>query len=329
MAKSAVTDWDVTPANNSDIAGINISEGCPASGINDAIRTLMAQVATWLAGSNAPLPKSGGPVTGAITNLGNASSVIDGGGIARGIGYRTIPLTAKSSAYTIGLGDVGQGLSTSANVTVPVNATAAFAIGDTIALYNNSARKPAHPAGFLFLGRMNVPAFGARLNKFANDISNLPDPGKCLPNVEVFAKAHRAEAQRLAAALGNNVTPTEILATAGNETHYGDLKKGLAQYGNFFGIHGNGPAGTYYTMENHTPTAKFPIEKGFSASGDAFVRNLSPWMTPGLGKRPLDFFTVLNKHGYATGNRNYPGYMVNPAGNRGPYTLMRACTRQP
>ena len=68
MAKSAVTDWDVAPANNSDIAGINIAEGCPASGINDAIRTLMAQVAPRLAGASAPLPKSGGALTGAGTS---------------------------------------------------------------------------------------------------------------------------------------------------------------------------------------------------------------------------------------------------------------------
>jgi len=139
MAKSAVTDWDITPANNSDIAGINIAEGCPASGINDAIRALMAQVAIWLAGANAPLPKSGGTLTGAVANLGNGSSVIDGGGTARTIGYRAIPLTAKSASYQIALGDVGQGLSTSAGVTVPPNATTAFAIGDTIAVYNNSA----------------------------------------------------------------------------------------------------------------------------------------------------------------------------------------------
>ena len=138
MAKSAVTDWDVMPANNSDIAGINIAEGCPASGINDAIRTLMAQVASWLAGASAPLPKSGGAVTGAVTNLGNGSSVVDGGGTARAIGYRTIPLASKSAAYQIALGDVGQGLSTSAGITVPPNATTAFAIGDTIAVYNNS-----------------------------------------------------------------------------------------------------------------------------------------------------------------------------------------------
>ena len=139
MAKNAVTDWDIAPANNNDIAGINIAEGCPAGGINDAIRTLMAQVANWLASANAPLPKSGGTLTGPISGLGNASTIVDGGGTARGIGYRSIPLAAKSTSYTIGLADVGQGISTSAGVTVPANAATAFAIGDTIALYNNSA----------------------------------------------------------------------------------------------------------------------------------------------------------------------------------------------
>lgn len=139
MAKSAVTDWDVTPANNSDIAGINIAEGCPASGINDAIRTLMAQVATWLAGANAPLPKSGGTVTGELTSLGNGTTVLDSGGTARAIGYRAIPLASKSASYQISLGDVGQGISTSAGITVPPNATTAFAIGDTIAIYNSGA----------------------------------------------------------------------------------------------------------------------------------------------------------------------------------------------
>lgn len=115
------------------------TEGCPASGINDAIRALMAQVATWLAGANAPLPKSGGAVTGAVTGMGNGSTVIDGGGNARAIGYRAIPLTAKSASYQIAPGDVGQGLSTTAGITVPPNSMTAFAIGDTIAVYNNGA----------------------------------------------------------------------------------------------------------------------------------------------------------------------------------------------
>lgn len=139
MAKNAVTDWDTTASNNSDIAGINLAEGCAAAGINDSIRTVMAQIAAWLAASSGPLLKTGGAVTGAITGMLTGSTVQDGAGTARFVGYRNIPLTAKSASYQIALTDVGQGVSTSAGVTVPPNSTTAFAIGDTIAIYNNSS----------------------------------------------------------------------------------------------------------------------------------------------------------------------------------------------
>jgi hypothetical protein len=75
----------------------------------------------------------------------------------------------------------------------------------------------------------------------------LPDPDKCLPNAGAFARTNWSDAQRLATALGHDVTPTEVLAVAGNESSYGSLERGLAKYGNFFGLHGSGPAGTYYT----------------------------------------------------------------------------------
>jgi hypothetical protein len=140
MAKNLITDWDTTSANNTDIAGVNLAEGCPAAGINDAIRTVMSQIATWLAAAGGPLLKTGGAVTGAITGMLNASTVLDGAGVSRFVGYRAIPLTAKTAAYQIALTDVGQGVaSTTGGWTVPANATTAFAIGDTVLLYNNSA----------------------------------------------------------------------------------------------------------------------------------------------------------------------------------------------
>ena len=39
-----VKDYDLNPNNNTQINGINIAEGCPPSGINNAIRQLMADV---------------------------------------------------------------------------------------------------------------------------------------------------------------------------------------------------------------------------------------------------------------------------------------------
>lgn len=49
MPKTALSQWDTTAAGNTDIDGINIAENCPAAGINNAIRTMMSQMASWLA----------------------------------------------------------------------------------------------------------------------------------------------------------------------------------------------------------------------------------------------------------------------------------------
>ena len=44
MAKNDIKDYDTTAANNTDINSVNIAEGCAPSGINNAIRELMADL---------------------------------------------------------------------------------------------------------------------------------------------------------------------------------------------------------------------------------------------------------------------------------------------
>ena len=44
MSKEKISQWDVNPANNTDVGEINIAENCPPSNINNAIRELMSQV---------------------------------------------------------------------------------------------------------------------------------------------------------------------------------------------------------------------------------------------------------------------------------------------
>jgi hypothetical protein len=44
MAKNKISEFSSTAANNTDIGNINIAEGCAPSGINNAIRELMAQL---------------------------------------------------------------------------------------------------------------------------------------------------------------------------------------------------------------------------------------------------------------------------------------------
>lgn len=68
MAKNKVSEWSATPANNTDIGGINIAEGCAPSGINNAIREMMAQVKDMQAGTDS----DGFTVGGAFTCSGAA-----------------------------------------------------------------------------------------------------------------------------------------------------------------------------------------------------------------------------------------------------------------
>jgi hypothetical protein len=76
MARTKISEFSATPANNTDIDGINIAEGCAPSGINDAIRELMSQLKDWQSGtSNDPLV------------IGSSGSLTLSGGTANGVAY--------------------------------------------------------------------------------------------------------------------------------------------------------------------------------------------------------------------------------------------------
>ena len=67
MAKTKISEFSSTPANNTDIDGINIAEGCAPSGINDAIRELMAQLKDLQAGLSGDTLAIAAGGTGAAT----------------------------------------------------------------------------------------------------------------------------------------------------------------------------------------------------------------------------------------------------------------------
>ena len=52
MSKTKISEFSSDPALNTDIDGINIAEGCAPSGINNAIRELMAQLKDWQSGTS-------------------------------------------------------------------------------------------------------------------------------------------------------------------------------------------------------------------------------------------------------------------------------------
>jgi len=72
MAKTKISEFDSTPANNTDIDSINIAEGCAPSGINNAIRELMSQLKDQQTGASGDNFTVGGNlvVTGTTTFTG-------------------------------------------------------------------------------------------------------------------------------------------------------------------------------------------------------------------------------------------------------------------
>jgi len=76
MAKNKISEYSATAANNTDIGGINIAEGCAPSGINNAIRELMAQLKDQQVGTDSDNFTVGGnlSVTGTTALTGSATA---------------------------------------------------------------------------------------------------------------------------------------------------------------------------------------------------------------------------------------------------------------
>lgn len=80
MAKNKISEFSATAANNTDIGGINIAEGCAPSGINNAIRQLMADLKEFQTGSAGDDLTVGGIL--AATGAATFSSTIYAAGVA-------------------------------------------------------------------------------------------------------------------------------------------------------------------------------------------------------------------------------------------------------
>jgi microcystin-dependent protein len=93
MAKTKVSEWSAIPANNTDVGGIDINEGCAPSGINNAIRDMMSQIKDMQTGADGDNFVVGGnlAVTGTSTLdnelIANSSAGIAGQALlSRGAG---------------------------------------------------------------------------------------------------------------------------------------------------------------------------------------------------------------------------------------------------
>ena len=104
MAKNKISEYSSTASNNTDIGGINIAEGCAPSGINNAIRELMAQIKDQQTGSDA----DSFVVGGAFTCTGAA------------VFSSTVALGASATATTQSAGDNSTKVATTAYVATAV-----------------------------------------------------------------------------------------------------------------------------------------------------------------------------------------------------------------
>ncbi len=146
MAKDKISQYSSTAANNTDIANINIAEGCSPANVNNAIRSLMAQLKEQQDGTSGDNFTVGGnlSVTG-TTTLTTALPVASGGtGATTDSGARTALSAAKSGANSditsiTGLttalatsqGGTGSTSTTFANLTTNVTGTLPVANGGT------------------------------------------------------------------------------------------------------------------------------------------------------------------------------------------------------
>ena len=131
MAKNTVADYSKTASQNTDIAGVDIDEGCSPAGVNNAIREVMADIAAVYDGTQALASPdiNGGTIDGATIN----NSAI--GGTTAAAGSFT-QVNSSGAVIATGAGTFGDDVDITGDVTVTGSVTAASFSGDGSGLSN-------------------------------------------------------------------------------------------------------------------------------------------------------------------------------------------------
>jgi hypothetical protein len=184
MAKTKVSEWSAIPANNTDVGGIDINEGCAPSGINNAIRDVMAQIKDMQTGADGDNFVVGGnlTVTG-TTTLSTDLPIVSGGTGAStaadartNLGLGTISTQAASSVTITGgsitgitdlaVADGGTGASTLTGVVIGNGTSAMTAVAPStsgnVLTSNGTAWTSAAPAPSIGVGQTWQDVTGSR-----------------------------------------------------------------------------------------------------------------------------------------------------------------------
>ena len=115
MPKTKISEFDTNPDNNTDINSINIAEGCAPSGINNAIRQLMADLKDWYAGTSGDSLAVGGGGTGATTASGARTNLGLGTIATQNSNNVTVTGGSISGITDLAVADGGTGASSAAD----------------------------------------------------------------------------------------------------------------------------------------------------------------------------------------------------------------------
>lgn len=189
MAKNKISEWSSTAANNTDVGGIDIAEGCAPSGINNAIREIMAQVKDMITGTDGDNLTVGGNLSVTGTTTATGAITANGGVIGNVTGNLTgnastattaTTATSATTATNIAGGGAGQVPYNSASGTTAFlaagtsgqflqsNGTSAPSWGDVRALTLDTAKASTSGTAIDFAG---IPSWVKRITVMLNGVS--------------------------------------------------------------------------------------------------------------------------------------------------------------